>query len=661
MLVLAVGMYRACSTWQYGVAGAILEKHRNGTRLGFITGIYFDEKVKFGRFDSEWGVLKAHDAHDRFAAILGTRQALGLYAYRDLQDVVYSYMHVSGSDFDSVMERGFVELCLNNDRFWRAQPGMLVQNYDDLIANPVRGVEEIAEHLGVILSAGEAAQIAETLSWKANQRKLKRLADQLQSAGMDLAADDQASIDPVSLLHWNHIRSSDPTAGSPQATVREQRLIELSRQSWLAAQGLEAPSEIPAEPDEDSEPIHLASYIPSGVDIRLDRMFRGVKGVLLEFDAPAPRLANASYLFYLRGWRSINIGTTDAPRDRFVTERPHDLNLADRFQPPLDGRGDLGAVARFASATMDRLIAAHRLPEPAVVIFNPTSNVDLLSIAIGGSSWRPQVFVVNHSESGAAKLPGESVFKALGYVAVPDLPGPTIYVRGDLTAALPGLARPLGPAVRYRLVDRSPEGLASLIPPADQSSQIAPGLNLPNAAEDLAAVHHQFQTERTSWQQERDAWQRERDAWERERDTRQRERDAAIREQADLEADLHTSRTTWLAAVSERNDWKKRAKAARGSLRLASAEHRLVQEQVDSLKSLIVEQTQLRERQVASLEARLEQIHNRPSLFRRSLGRLKAFLKRSNPPVVGHKDTTSRPRSEAAPPSHRRADAAHRV
>ena len=38
MDVLCVGMYRSGSTWQYDVVSRLLERHRGGRRLGFVTG-----------------------------------------------------------------------------------------------------------------------------------------------------------------------------------------------------------------------------------------------------------------------------------------------------------------------------------------------------------------------------------------------------------------------------------------------------------------------------------------------------------------------------------------------------------------------------------------------------------------------------------------------
>ena len=572
MLVFCVGMYRACSTWQYGVAGAILEKHRAGRRLGFVAGIYLNEKVDLDAMGTDWAVLKAHDAHDRLGAVLGARRGLGLYAHRDIEDVVFSYMHVTGKDFDAVMEQGFVELCLNNDRFWRAQPGMLVQRYDDLIAEPVRGVAEIAAHLGVTLEDGEATAIAETLSWEASHRKLQRMAGRLEAGGV--GPNDEAGIDAQSLLHWNHIRSTNPAETRRRATPRQQALIAAARRGWFEAQGLvdpEAPGvESAASPN--PEPIPLIAHVSSGADVRIDRYFRGVRDFLLDFDAPFPRLGNPSYLLFRREWRCVNVGTTAAPRDRFVPERPTDLNLAIRPDPA-------------TGYPLERLAAEHRLLPPRVVIFNPTSDVRRLAEAVLALGWRPELMVVDQDSVDPESPPWAAVLAGGGYLPVPGLVGPRFYIRDDLAAAIPALAAPLGPHVVFRLADGS-----------DVPAEPAPSFDAERAT--WQAERAAWDGERDAWraardsvQAERDAWQAERDAWQGERDARQRERDeqAAARDRrervlAEARAGLDRALADTHAVRAERDRWMQRSRAARHRLHRADASIQNLQEHVDQLR-----------------------------------------------------------------------------
>src|SRR5262249_45116731 len=143
MDVLCVGAYRAGSTWQYNVAASLIERHRGGGRLGFVQG---DD---YAAAEHPWRALKSHDGHDAFASGRGGGTALALYASRALRDVAFSLAPLHGLPFETVHDvHRLLHTCLRNDDFWRAQPGVLVQRYEELIADPPAAVRQIAGHLG---------------------------------------------------------------------------------------------------------------------------------------------------------------------------------------------------------------------------------------------------------------------------------------------------------------------------------------------------------------------------------------------------------------------------------------------------------------------------------------------------------------------------------
>ncbi len=53
--VICAGMYRACSTWQYEVVAHLLEHHRSGRRLGYLTA---EEYARESRVDVQCGPRK---------------------------------------------------------------------------------------------------------------------------------------------------------------------------------------------------------------------------------------------------------------------------------------------------------------------------------------------------------------------------------------------------------------------------------------------------------------------------------------------------------------------------------------------------------------------------------------------------------------------------
>jgi hypothetical protein len=240
MYVICAGMYRACSTWQYEIIAHLIEKHWNGVRLGYLTG------EKFAAFDDVWAdracwsVLKSHEGDQRFAVRIAEGRALAVYAYRDIRDVVFSLMHKRRVSFETLFQQGMIHQILVNDRFWASQPGVLCQRYEELIADPMAGVEQLAAHLGLGLASGEAAAVAAEYSFQANRQRAERMGLRLRAEGVDL--DDPTNVqyyDAQTLLHWNHLREGRPGNWRDLATPRERAILARVCDRWLARHGYE--------------------------------------------------------------------------------------------------------------------------------------------------------------------------------------------------------------------------------------------------------------------------------------------------------------------------------------------------------------------------------------------------------------------------------------
>jgi hypothetical protein len=235
-------MYRACSTWQYDVVGHLLEQYRGGQRLGYLSGEEFDQRTKDATSTASWRVLKFHEGDPVFAAALAEGRARAVYAYRDLRDVAFSLAHKFSTTFaDIVEQRRLIHLCLANDRFWRCQPGVLCQRYEDLVADPVRGIRAIAGHLDIPLTETEAQAMACAYSLTSNRDRTLRLTRRLREEGLDL--DDPSNTlrhDAHSLLHWNHIREGKIGSWRRQATPEQTLLLGQLCGPWLIANGYEA-------------------------------------------------------------------------------------------------------------------------------------------------------------------------------------------------------------------------------------------------------------------------------------------------------------------------------------------------------------------------------------------------------------------------------------
>jgi Sulfotransferase domain len=244
--VICAGMYRACSTWQYEVAAHLVEEHGGGRRLGYLlsgqyTALLAEDGAR-GIADSGeregFRVIKAHEGERAMARELKARRACALYAFRDVRDVVYSLMHKRGKSFEQILRQGMIHQILANDRFWMAQPNVLVQRYEDLISEPARGVTELASHLGFRLEAGEAERIAALYSQESNRARTEALKQQLEQAGVDLESGGNSQIcDPSSLLHWNHMRGKGAASWRTLATPRQIAVLHRLCGRWLESHG----------------------------------------------------------------------------------------------------------------------------------------------------------------------------------------------------------------------------------------------------------------------------------------------------------------------------------------------------------------------------------------------------------------------------------------
>ncbi len=237
MDVLCVGMYRACSTWQYEVACHLLERHRSAKRLGYVTGSEYAAQR-----GGDWSVLKSHDEDPRFVRSLAAGRALALYSYRDIRDVAFSLAHKRGTSLEGTIAQGMVHQVLANDRCWMALPASrrLVQRYEDLIADPVKGVHEMAAFLGLSLASGEAEEVAGEYSLEANRRRVDAIGRRLRDQGLNLADPKHVQrADDHTLLHWNHLREGRAGGWRDQATALQKALLGRLCADWLIARGYE--------------------------------------------------------------------------------------------------------------------------------------------------------------------------------------------------------------------------------------------------------------------------------------------------------------------------------------------------------------------------------------------------------------------------------------
>ncbi len=327
MDVLCVGMYRACSTWQYDVAAELVERHLGGRRLGYLTGEEYADLVRREPRSNSWRVVKSHEEHPEFTRALKRGEAVALYARRDVRDVVYSMLHKRGVDFETFLKQGMIHQILENDRYWATRPHLLVQRYRPLVNDPTGGIREIARFLGMTLAPSDAQSIARHYSLEANRDRARRMAQQLETQGLDLNDRSNAQLwDQSTLLHWNHIRSGRIGDWQQRADDRQRAILKRLLNRWLVRHCFEPDDEFKARRPRLSDEVSMAQgWLTCRLRclaLRHPTAARRIKGLLGLSDTGAGKPVEATVpRSHLHG-PHVRIGTTRASR----AEADHQTN-----------------------------------------------------------------------------------------------------------------------------------------------------------------------------------------------------------------------------------------------------------------------------------------------------------------------------------------------
>jgi hypothetical protein len=171
-----------------------------------------------------------------------------------MREVIYSLMYKRHERFEGLLRQGMIHQILANDRFWRSQPRILIQRYEELIDDPVTAVVQLGRHLGLGVTRREAQEIADLYSLESNRTRIDALRRQLERAGIDLNRSAGLLVcDPFTLLHWNHLRPAGSASWEDQATPRERLILDRLCGDWLLANGYKVKA------DHHSQTVHSLS------------------------------------------------------------------------------------------------------------------------------------------------------------------------------------------------------------------------------------------------------------------------------------------------------------------------------------------------------------------------------------------------------------------
>lgn len=209
------------------------------------------------------------------------------------------------------------------------------------------------------------------------------------------------------------------------------------------------------------------SFAQEGEDRILWRLTEGERdGFYVDVGAHHPRRFSNTYLFYLHGWRGINIDPDPQAAALFSRERPRDIHVAmgisdqpgtltyHRFDEPAlntfdealaEKRALLGRYRRLPSLD----VRVSRLSEVLSENLPPSRSITFLSVDVEGydtrvlrsNDWtrfRPRFVVAESLESTLDSLAGDeacSFLRSVGYVPVAKTMNSVVYRERSEAAA----------------------------------------------------------------------------------------------------------------------------------------------------------------------------------------------------------------------------------
>ena len=161
-------MIRSGSTWQYNVTAELLETCRTARRIGFADSEKTLRKWISNHTDI---VIKIHVPFETAISDVINRQARMLYIFRDLRDVAASLMQYENYPLHQILESGRLESVWQHHQVWSRLPGALVQQYEQMMADPAAAAQQIARFLKLDVSDESIRAITHQNSLKVRRRE----------------------------------------------------------------------------------------------------------------------------------------------------------------------------------------------------------------------------------------------------------------------------------------------------------------------------------------------------------------------------------------------------------------------------------------------------------------------------------------------------------
>lgn len=314
MWIVCAGARRSGSTLQYNIISRIIEVTNQGKRITHFRPEEFRYVKGINKDYNGYKVIKTHVLTDELMNEINNKNAIIFHTYRDIRDVVVSYINKGWVNKKSANIVKCVSNYLNEYTNWSAiNENFYSRKYEDFAFDIGNEIKFILRILNLKLDKEKA----ETIIKELNIENLKENQDKIAHEKMRMSYGQTFHYD--TLIHTNHINNGTKNQFLKSLTKSQISLIESIAWRYLI--------EHQYVPDA-TYPNNFISFSQHADDyIAWQLLGKKRKGLVVEVGAFDGIHLSNSYYLNLLGWKSVCIEPNPDIFKYLVKNRPTSANI----------------------------------------------------------------------------------------------------------------------------------------------------------------------------------------------------------------------------------------------------------------------------------------------------------------------------------------------
>jgi len=205
MWIICAGAKRSGSTLQYNLISNLVEKSGLGKRIPhFKTQEFSRVKNEFSSFDG-YKVIKIHAYDSVILQLIESDKAIVFHCYRDIRDVVVSFINKGWIDHNiNEIEKTVYSYLKELSSWEKISQKIISRKYEHFIQDYIGELKFIEKQLGIEIFEEDRLEIANSL-------EIKSLKNKQDKISVDNKQESYGQVfNKYNLLHQNHIHNGDP-------------------------------------------------------------------------------------------------------------------------------------------------------------------------------------------------------------------------------------------------------------------------------------------------------------------------------------------------------------------------------------------------------------------------------------------------------------------